>query len=167
MSDFAPGDGGSNGGEASVGGVFMARSLDSVSLMKPSGVNAGKSLDVLQMHRDSLNSRNPDAFECSQKLEAMCVVFFEKLNIPINMQLPVLFFQTLNGKPLLVMKGLLMNDAIKAAFAKVPEIDVFTLPGRFLPEVQMSVEFFERTVRGEVGNVAAETSAKAGGVIEA
>ncbi|MDP2643123.1 MAG: hypothetical protein Q8P62_04750 [Candidatus Peregrinibacteria bacterium] len=164
MSDFAPGDGGSNGGEASVGGVFMARSLDSAVRMKPS---ADKPVDVLQMRKDSLNPRNPDAFECSQKLEAMCVVFFEKLNVPINMQLPVLFFQTLNWKPLLVMKGLLMNDAIKAAFAKVPEIDVFTLPGRFLPEVQMSVEFFERTVRGEVGNVAAETSAKAGGVIEA
>lgn len=148
-----------------------------------------KPIDVAAMLRNSRNPSSPDAFEDSKKLDEMCVTFFEKLHIPMNIPWPVLFLSSLNGEPLLVMKGLLVNDEIMAAFAKIPEVQVLKSPPKFfgtpvfdeegnldltkmevgprMVEFQMPVKFFESVVCGEVGNVVSETSSRAERVIEA
>jgi|GEM_PF-3379191 len=126
-----------------------------------------RAVSVVDMYRNSKNPNSPSAFEDSQKLGEMCESFFEKLQIPVNRQLPFLSMATLKGKPLLVMKGLLFNDEIRAAFCRYPEISFFRLPGRFLEEVQMPVEFFESVVMGEEGMIQNATASKATDVVGA
>lgn len=151
-------------------------------------VDAAKPLDVATMLKNSRYQSSPEALEDSRRLDEMCVMFFDKFQIPVNTQVPILFLASLNGEPLLVMKGLLVNDAIMAAFRKIPDVQVLKSPPKFfgtpvfdedgnldltkmevgprMMEFQMPVAFFESVVCGEVGNVVAETSSRAERVIE-
>jgi len=126
-----------------------------------------RAVSVVEMYGNSKNPDSQSAFQDSRKLGKMCENFFNRLQIPVNMQLPFLSMATLKGEPLLVMKGLLFNDEIRAAFGKYPEISVFRLPGRFLEEVQMPVEFFESVVVGEEGRIQDMIAIRATDVVDA
>lgn len=122
------------------------------------------SLDIAEMYRNSVSPHHPDAFESQDRLLIMAGDFFERLNIPVNLQLPVLSI----GNGVLVMNGLQISDEMRAAFLALgTKVTIMRMPGRTLEEIFVDLEFFEKIVLGDLGMVRKGTHDDATEVIEA
>jgi hypothetical protein len=109
-------------------------------------------IDVAQLYANSIDVRCFDASECAQRLDIMVRAFFEKLNLPVNCQLPVL---SVRGG-VLIMKGLLFSPAMVEAFSSVgPGVRLIEPDYErvLLYQVEVDLDFFEGTVLGVLGSI--------------
>lgn len=122
-----------------------------------------ESLDLEQLYKNSINPSHPEAFESDDALEVMVRDFFEKLEIPVMMQVPIYSVYRFGNKGVVVMEGLQFSQAMREAFAKFfPDVKICKpTRNQLLDEVHVDLDFFERTVLGEAMATRGEVRAAA------
>lgn len=120
-------------------------------------------LDPAQLYKNSIDPRHPEAFESGDALSAMVKEFFEKLEIPVMMQMPILSVHRFGNKGVVIMKGLLFSQAMRDAFAKFVPYVQLCKPNmnQLLDEVHVDLDFFEKTVLGEAMSTRSEVHDRA------
>lgn len=110
-----------------------------------------ESLDLEQLYKNSIDPNHPEAFESDDALEVIVRDFFERLKIPVTMQVPITSVYRFGNKGLVVMKGLLFSPAMREAFAKFdPDVQICKpIRNQLLDEVHVDLDFFEKIVLGE------------------
>jgi hypothetical protein len=108
-------------------------------------------LDPAQLYKNYINPRHPEAFESGEALISMVRDFFDKLKIPVNMQVPIFSVHRFGDKGVFVMKGLQFSQEMRDAFARlIPDVQVCKpINNKILEEVHVDLDFFEGVVLGE------------------
>lgn len=121
------------------------------------------SLDPAQLYRNYISPHHPEAFESGEALNSMTRGFFDKLKIPVMMQMPILSVHRFGDTGVVVMKGLLFSPAMREAFAKFfPDVQICKpTRNQLLDEVHVDLDFFEGIVLGEAMATRGEVNKKA------